>query len=267
MGSYASIVTFFLYVCTLFYGLVQPAMAQAGPVDPLYVNILDDRDSFGRVVHLYGDSIMRGYALRRFPDNYSVDESDRELLWEQRSPANVLNLLAQKDSGFTAAYAGGVGLPEKASPIVGYRVKTNIIRPGDVVVFQDGGGHKLDPEGYAEIYMKIRKSICGSGATAIFLNTHHVIAPGSLQIENEDILRWDVQFGEMTMNDAVKKVATEEVDQCEAAIFIDVANELRELEQRGHSVLHSDGYHLNVTGQWAVAHLIERAIRTMPPVQ
>ena len=55
-------------------------LSGAGPLDPTYGNITANRDAFGRVLHLYGDSLFRGYALGRFPDTVTANEAATEPL-------------------------------------------------------------------------------------------------------------------------------------------------------------------------------------------
>src|SRR5262245_58522129 len=71
-----------------------------------YLTIRTRRDEFGKVIHLFGDSIMRGWALGKFPDEIS-DTDPAFRLRELSSPAHMMNIIFNENHvEAVAAYAG-----------------------------------------------------------------------------------------------------------------------------------------------------------------
>ncbi len=97
-------------------------------------------------VWLFGDSIFRGAAIGRFPEDYAPEEAAAEPLWPMRSPAAVMNLLLSED---VVAFGGVTGLPDgvdKAVRELSERLRAGAIGPADTLVFLDVGHHAEDPD-------------------------------------------------------------------------------------------------------------------------
>ena len=97
-------------------------------------------------VWLFGDSIFRGAAIGRFPEDYAPEEAAAEPLWPMRSPAAVMNLLLGEEA---VAFGGVTGLPDgvdKAVRELSERLYWGPVAPADTLVFLDVGQHAEDPD-------------------------------------------------------------------------------------------------------------------------
>jgi len=242
----------------LFFCCAQPLFAQAGPEDTTCKDVVNARNKFKHVVFLFGDSIFRGWALKKFSDQFTDEEKNQEILYELRSPATMLRFILPED--YTVVYAGGSGQPNTVSASIAAMVNKGAFRKGDFVFFEDAGDHLGDPDVFIDNYVAIRKLLCPTGAKVFFLNTYDAIPPGRLAVTNEDIYRWDIPFHGMTMNEAVARAATRHIPECPEATLVDVKSKMQEYVKKGHSVTHSDGIHPNITGQWIISSLISHAI-------
>ena len=242
---------------------VSPAAAQAGPQDENYVQMANYRTPDMPVVHLFGDSIMRGYALRKFPDQYTPEEAENEILWPLRSPASMLKFIS--DGDYWAGYAGGTGLPYTEDPrgnTVYARVDNGQVFDDDFIVISDAGEHNNNPAAYYLMLKSLRTLLCDYDVDVLYVNTYDDIAPGALAIEDEDQYRWSVPIDGMTMNSTFAKAAADEMPDCKAdAHLIDIVPNMKALEGRGLSPIQSDGIHPNMTGQWLIAYKIDSKVR------
>ena len=240
-----------------------PAVAQAGPQDENYVRMANYRTPGLPVVHLFGDSIMRGYAHRKFPDQYSPEEVESEILWPLRSPASMLKFIAEDD--YWAGYAGGTGLPYTTDPkgnTVYARVDNGQVFDDDFIVISDAGEHNNNPAEYYLMLRSLRTLLCAYDVDVLYVNTYDDIAPGALAIENEDQYRWSVPIDGVTMNSTFEKAANEEIADCKAdAHLIDIVPDMIALKERGLSPIQPDGIHPNITGQWLIAFKIDSKVR------
>lgn len=234
-----------------------PAFAQEGPPDGALVS---DRDSYGRVIHLFGDSIMYGWALRAFPHEMT-DEQRAAEDWPLRAPASMFNaMLADQHPGMieldeggaavsgalAAAYQGGTFQPIPRNVAGGADeirdlVEAGVIRDGDIVVFEDAGRHSGDPAEYAENWRMLRDALAGVDVTPVFVTT-----PDYAEGEGPTVplYRYDAPFGEggLSMNDAIRQAA-------DGAVTIELKQLADLAKVRGREPLHTDGIHLNVYGQ------------------
>lgn len=242
--------------------LCAQAVAQAGPQDQPYGDALENRTEGRPVVHLFGDSIFRGWALKKFPDQYTEEEAEEDLLWPLRSPVSMLRMVS--DRAYDVGYGGGTGLPTASTGAVLQRMLSGDIHDGDIVVLEDAGDHSKDPMAFYLLLMDLRVTLCQKDIDVIFLNTYDDIPPGALTadwgIEDEDIFRWSVPFDGMTMNDSFAKAARAKIVDCKQPYLIDVHGLLRDVKNREHVVVHEDGIHPTITGQWAISLALDKKV-------
>ena len=122
-----------------------------------YFDIIANRDRYGQVCHLFGDSIMYGWALGAFPEGGEIDPTSNDTvgsggrlardhpMYAWRSIAAAMREIASENhlDGFGVGYAGSVLIPMIESLIA-----VGTIRSGDCVVLEDAGDHGTDPLGY-----------------------------------------------------------------------------------------------------------------------
>lgn len=272
-----------LLVCTPGAGF-----AQAGRFDVTYSRILGDRDSFGRVIHLFGDSIFRGWALRRPPDEFSAEEARREPLWALRSPASMLNLFLG-ESGYrmrldehgevaaaevAAAYAGAAGQPREATAKavavgIAQAIEHGTIRPGDIVAFEDAGGHLRDPDGYQKNWETVRAAASAIDVTIVFMDMFDYIPVEEWGGRPADDYRFDARFPSAispplrSHNEATRAAASAAIGGAARTLMLPLDARMDGFRQRmesrfGVAVMHSDGVHPNIWGQCLIAGAIAR---------
>ena len=91
----------------------------ADPRDETHLSLLANRDAYGRVIHLFGDSISRGWALGTFPDIAS-DEVKASKAWAiarfQMDPFTpTASARTSGDSVFASLMAQAAGIPVRAT--------------------------------------------------------------------------------------------------------------------------------------------------------
>lgn len=265
------------------------AFAQAGRFDPTYARIVADRDSFGRVVHLFGDSIFRGWALRRPADEFSVEEAAREPLWPLRSPASMLNLFLS-ESGYpirfdghgavvaaqiAAGYAGAAGQPREATSkavaaAIARAIERRTIRPGDILAFEDAGGHLRDPDGYQKNWEMLRAAASVIDVTIILMDMFDYLPVEEWGGRPADEYRFDVRFPSAispplrSHNEATRAAAAAEIGGAARTLMLPLDAMMDGFKQRmesrfGVAVVHSDGVHPNIWGQCLIVGAIARA--------
>lgn len=230
------------------------AFAQAGGADPWYATLLADRGRHAKAIHLYGDSIARGFALKQFADEVSSSHP----MYGFRSIAAMANaLLADNGLPHVVAY-GGLALTYVdggyATGINGIkaRVASGVIRSGDVVVIEDAGAHGCDPDEYEAVLLDLRRAVTGShDVTCILMSMfEYQIPPNSVPPSYQ----WDHRFGGRSMNDAIRAAAEAELDAVGQTLFLDMNSAMDQwrysaMSIDGVEVMHSDGIHPNVWGQ------------------
>lgn len=280
---------FFLVFAAFLLCTAGAAFAQAGRFDPTYARIVADRDSFGRVVHLFGDSIFRGWALRRPADEFSVEEATREPLWPLRSPASMLNLFLS-ESGYpirfdehgavvaaqiAAGYAGAAGQPREATSkavaaAIARAIERRTIRPGDILAFEDAGGHLRDPDGYQKNWEMLRAAASVIDVTIILMDMFDYLPVEEWGGRPADEYRFDVRFPSAispplrSHNEATRAAAAAEIGGAARTLMLPLDAMMDGFKQRmesrfGVAVVHSDGVHPNIWGQCLIVGAIARA--------
>lgn len=212
--------------------------AQFASPDELFEEISKNRDQFGQVVFLFGDSIMRGYALGFFPDK-ATEVQKKDPLWSERSPASML---LQK--GITATYSSFTGQPDVASEAasrISNLIDQNIIRSGDVVVMEDAGRHSSDPLSYFDNWLTVGREFQRANVTLVMMTIPDKIQAAELGGQSADLYRYSVDFNGLSHNDSTRIAA-----HVLGARLIDLK---ALIDTAGPSALHEDGIHPNVKGQ------------------
>jgi len=253
-------IVYVLALCAAIF-LFAPARPVFSPqTDPSYFTVATTRDAYGRVVHLYGDSLMRGWALRRFPDEFTDAQRRAEANWRYRSPAAMLNSTAWH-AGAVAIFAGKTGQPSGATAdLMRERVRIGMIRPGDVVVLEDSGRHAGDPIAYAANWLALRRALANADVTIIMITVPDRVTEESLSGAPAHLFRYDAPFNGITHNAATANAAQAPVEGTSRTILVEL-NETLEVSGR----LHRDGVHPNIYGQCIMAAAIANAAELPVP--
>ncbi|MDR9813119.1 SGNH/GDSL hydrolase family protein [Rhizobium hidalgonense] len=233
--------------------LASQALAQVAPPDALFERIAANRDGFGQVVFLFGDSFMRGYALGFFPDQ-ATEEQKQRADWSLRSPAAMLEA-----KGYVAAYSSFIGQPDNAvaaAARIKDLVKRRIIRGGDVVVMEDAGLHDGNPISYFDNWLLVGRELQKSGAVMVMMTIPDNITVPTLGGQPSDQFRYSVDFGGVSHNDATVFAA-----HLLGAKLIDFKAAVENVQKSGRIALREDGIHPNIEGQQLLVDAIVQAIQ------
>lgn len=234
--------------------LASPVFAQAGTADSTCQEILANRSSHGRIIHLYGDSIVRGAALGQFEDGEGALDPAHPL-YAFRSIASMANwTLSENNRPERFAYCGGINPTTIAS-----RIASGIIRSGDVVVLEDAGGYPAGPNSYYSFWWSARQAASASGVTLVMMSMFDYCTGSNMACT----MQYDTQMmGQGTLNDATRRAALVTANPVNASghalsgtlLFIDmnwVMDSWRSSAASvdGVEVMRSDGVHPNPWGQ------------------
>ncbi len=207
-------------------------------------------------IWLFGDSIFRGAALGRFPDEYSSEEIAADPLWPVSSPAAVMNLALGED---LVKLGGVTGLPdgvEKAVRRLAAFLNSGSVQRGDTVVFLDVGHHARDPDRHQAQWLALR-----SAAVAEY--PIELIMCGGFDdgAQGDHACQHDIAFEGRSHNDAVRAAATAAMITVGHTRFLELSPPLQAfnrwtLERFGLSAYRRDGIHLNLWGQMRLCGLI-----------
>lgn len=195
-----------------------------------------DRDAYGRVVHIFGDSIARGWGLGQF---------------EHPSPLNRIQDIANMllaDNGIDKddlyiRYAWSQDIGRMADELA-----TGMIRDGDVMLFEDAGPHEDDVDLRRNRFLEMVKLVEGSGnEVQLVLTTMFDYWPTPPYYNSE----YDAYIGdsETTMNGVVLDVV-----QSSAASLLDwnalMDRAVADVRRFGISPMHRDAVHPNIFGNF-----------------
>lgn len=247
--------------------LLAPTMAcaQAGTADATCQAILANRASHGVIVHLYGDSIMRGAALGQFEDGDNALDPAHPL-YAFRSPAAMANwALELNNRPERFAYCG----PVSASTISA-RVAAGVIRSGDTVVFEDAGDYPAGPNAYYAWWWQARVAASAPGVTLVMMSMFDFCTGANMACS----MQFDAQMlGQGTLNDATRRAALATANPVSPSghalsgtvTFIDMDWLMTSwrnsaLSVDGVDVMRGDGVHPNVWGQMKMTqHILAAA--------
>ena len=217
-------------------------------------------------VWLFGDSIFRGAAIGRFPEDYAPEEAAAEPLWPMRSPAAVMNLLLGEE---TVAFGGVTGLPDgvdKAVRELSERLYWGPVAPADTLVFLDVGQHAEDPDVHEAQWRALRQA-------AVADHPVRLIMCGGFDngARGRAVCMHDRPINGRSANDALLAAATAPTDDRGVTCFLPLAAPLLAYHHRlkgrfGATAYRRDGVHLNVWGQLKLCALILDAALPAAPL-
>jgi hypothetical protein len=208
--------------------------------------LLGERSRFGHAIHLFGDSLFRGYALGVLGDELGSAHP----LYAFRSPAAMMNLVLADNGRPEVVNNAGPAINDDydAPSMVRRRIADGVIRPGDVVVFEDAGPHGSDPVAYQGKMAALRQAVCERHDITCVMMTMFDYPPAPLDAQ------YDAPFNGRTMNDAVRAAATAETSYVGRTLLLDLNAAMDEWRSEAArvdnlAVIHPDGIHPNVWGQ------------------
>jgi hypothetical protein len=262
----------------------------SGPLDPNCDAVIANRSRYGKVLWLFGDSIYRGTALRKYSDRYTRAEIEVEPLWPFRAPCSMINL-AFADSGllndgdfdiireaeFIACFAGDVGQPgplEKTLARIRSLQNSRAIRASDAMVFLNAGPHTSDPDLYEAQWIELRKlATAVSGVTMYICDTFDNLTKqmgrkkGDQPVESFMYeVPWTSPSGRSrTHNQATRDAVAFPLETPGRTELLELATVIKDwhaesLATTGVPIYMADGIHLNVWGQMRLAGRHLRAI-------
>lgn len=201
-----------------------------------------------QTIHLYGDSISRGYGLGEFADTVTPSHP----LFLLRSIASMANAILY-DSGHkdTVVYRGSLyGHPTVESEIR-EAIRTGAIRSGDTIVLEDAGDTNMDPDDYQAKFEGYRAAVADKHDITVVLMSMFDYPPAPVDHQ------FDALFGTRTMNDAIRAATDAPLALIGQTIYTDM-NAVMDYEsmegpyRTGNYAIpfmHPDGIHPNVWGQ------------------
>jgi hypothetical protein len=239
----------------LFSSALSPWLAAAGVPDPARLRLIDERWLDGPPVHLFGDSISRGYALEAHADE--VPQSNR--LYEFRSIASMANLVLRENGhGPLFAFAGeAVGENSKPRKVEKY-IGEGLVRAGDIVVITDAGDYQGGPRAYQRELAELRRIVTERQDITCIMMTMFDYPPAGPEFQ------FDRPVDGMTRNDAIRAAASERQPYEGRTLLLDLNEEMDEwrasaMRQDGVDVVLPDGIHPNVWGQMLITGEILKA--------
>jgi hypothetical protein len=202
------------------------------------------------IVHLAGDSIFRGYALRRFSEEVSPGDP----LWDFRSPWSMANLICE-ENGIAARfsyYPAQSFVDAKLSKRLVAYIKSGLVQSGDWLVLEDGGCHGSQPDALQASLSALMDRINRSGVKRGVL-TMFDYPPAPLDCQ------FDAKFGGRSINDAIRAAATASGAAClDMNAQMDAWKDA--VENAGLPIMHADGIHPNVWGQLRLVGCLMRFV-------
>lgn len=241
------------------------------------------------VLHLFGDSLFRGYALGRFPDIFTAAEAAAEPLWELRSPASMLNLVFEGNGAeimraadgtvtggrMVAGYVGCAVQPDpkvasSASEKIRSGIAAGVIRAGDVIALIDAGDHRGDPDEYEENWGRLRAAADQAQVTVAMFDMFDYITKAEIGGKPADTYRYDVPFrghsGKLrSHNEATRASASKSLggqSDCRLIPLRAIMDRFQAVLARDYGVpaMLPDGIHPNIWGQWLLALALAGAV-------
>jgi len=162
-----------------------------------------NRDQFGKLVILFGDSISRGFGLKVFADEVTSDHP----LYKFRSISSTANwALELNDRPERFVYCGG--MDEQNIKNV---VAAGVIRSGDVVVLEDAGDFAGGTAAYYSFWWKARKAASLPDVTVVlqsmFDYCDRPTDGGCVDANKYDLVRFASASDAGSRNDAIRSAA------------------------------------------------------------
>jgi hypothetical protein len=239
----------------LFSSALSPWLAIPGVRDRPALRLIDERWLDGPPIHLFGDSISRGYALGAYADEIP----DTNPLYHFRSIASMANLVL-RDNGHDALVSfAGEAVGEKTNPrTIEKYINDGMVRPGDIVVIADAGDYRDGARAYRRELAELRRLVTEREDITCILMTMFDYPPAGPEFQ------FDRPEDGMTRNDAIRAAATERQPYTGRTLLLDLNEEMDEwrasaLRQEGVDVVLPDGIHPNVWGQMLITGEILKA--------
>lgn len=198
-----------------------------------------NRNEYGRVVHIYGDSIARGWGFGIFED---------------KNPLNRIQDIAQiilQDNGINEHELFFRYAWTQEVKRISQELKSGLIKDGDVIVFEEAGPHEDNIVQYRKKLLAIKDAVESGGQKInLVLTTMFDYWPAPHYYNSE----YDALIGDsnLTMNQVVLEVAKNEyLSVLDWNKLMDRAVE--ELRLFGISPMHRDGVHPNIYGNFLLA--------------
>lgn len=201
-------------------------------------------------IWLFGDSIFRGAALDRFPDEYTPEQAGDEPLWPLRAPAEVINLALGEQ---VAVLAGNTGLPtgvDKCERRLAKALRRQVAAH-DIVVFLDVGPHAEDPAEHAAQWLRLRRTVVAEHPVRLIMcGGFDDGARGQPALQHPPVF-----------NAAVRAAAEAPIPSAGRTSFLELQAPLSAFDRMltarfGVSAYRADGVHLNVWGQARLCALL-----------
>lgn len=227
-------------------------------------NAAIDRSQYSRIIHIYGDSIARGWGFGVFEDPSPLNRVH-----------DIANILIA-DNGFAPKelyirYAWSQDIEQMRTELA-----SGMIKSGDTIVFEDAGPHEDNVEVRRQRFLSMKEVIKLSGRDVqLILTTMFDYWPTPPYYNSE----YDAVIGQsgLTMNDVVRSLAAD--GSCQLLDWnsqMDLA--MIEFQKFGASPMHRDMVHPNIFGNFLLAvsllkhldipitnyHTIRKEFRNLP---
>jgi hypothetical protein len=206
-------------------------------------------------IDLFGDTILRGFALQRPPEQVKSDDP----LSHFKSPSSLANLLLSENRIPLRVQFSGHLMPSKfAAACVAARLAAGGSR---AIVLADGGEHNCDPDAYQAEWEAI-VSVATNVPVVMMSMFDYPPAPRNC--------RYSQHFGARTMNDATYAAFQTLARKNSRAIWIDMKSKMDEFrvtlqKEAGAAAIHYDGIHPTALGQLYLIGTILRALEIKVP--
>jgi len=207
-------------------------------------------------IHLFGDSISVGFALKKLAPEVEQDHP----LYKLRSISSIANPLLEENSSAWRVDAITSLLPEaeKSVTLIHSLFAQRTINPGDIVVVEDAGGHNRNPDEYQKGMKAIRLAITGKhDVTCLMMTMFDYVS--ELNLCGGTTCRWNVVQPGYTrsMNDATTAAAMADLPTVGRTQLLDMRSRMNEWQTYsaktyGIPVMFNDGIHPNVWGQMLI---------------
>lgn len=244
--------------------------ASATAVD--YTAVQTDRASYSRVIHLYGDSISRGFGLARFAD--TVDSSDP--MYSLRSVASMIDLVfADNDIYDAATYAGNlftVGTWDANTDQLADAWDNGTIRVGDVLVFEDAGDAPFDPDVYEDQFWSGRQAVTAEHPVTLLMLDMFDYPPAPPDSQYGLQLTGSLSGLLRSRGAAVRSAAQTPMPYVGQTLLVPLRTTMDSARASaqvvdGVPLIQPDGIHPNVWGQMLIAGEILKAAGYRPQIK
>lgn len=234
-----------------------------GRIPSVYAGYLKNQTN----VHLFGDSISRGYGLGIFADDPALSTSNP--LYAFRSIANMANMV-MADNGLpdVFTYRGNLYGSSSFFSTIASLIANNTIKAGDVCVFEDAGDSNMLPDDYQAQFESFRLAASSTNDISIVMMSMFDYSPAPTNCQ------FDTVFGTRTMNQATLAASQTSLSVVGPTSYIDMNAKMDYETTLGPyrmgayaiPMMHPDGIHPNVWGQALMTGEILKACGYIAPL-